>query len=145
MEGFEKGDYIISANVVDKKLKKHWTFANVYGPAQDDCKERFMYKLSSFCFKAKYPLLIGGDFNILRYSSEKIKKIVENNFSKIFNLIINTYELKELSLSGGKFTWSNNRKNPTLLDRVLMSTNWELEFPMSTLTKIPRYSQITIL
>lgn len=58
MEGFEKGDYIISANVVDKKLKKHWTFANVYRPAQDDCKESFMSKLSSFCFKAKYLLFL---------------------------------------------------------------------------------------
>jgi endonuclease/exonuclease/phosphatase family metal-dependent hydrolase len=84
---------------------------------------------------------VGGDFNILRYSSEKNKKFNENNFSSVFNLIINAYELRELPLAGGKFTWSNNRKNPTLekLDRVLISSSWEAEFPLYNLRKIPRY------
>jgi hypothetical protein len=56
-------------------------------------------------------------------------------------LIINSYELRELPLAGGKFTWSNNRENPTLekLDRVLISNFWEMEFPLCNLRKIPRY------
>jgi hypothetical protein len=59
----------------------------------------------------------------------------------VFNLIINSYELRELPLFGGKFTWSNNRHNPTLekLDRVLISSSWESEFPLCNLRKIPRY------
>ena len=49
--------------------------------------------------------------------------------------------IRELPLSGGKFTWSNNRKHPTLekLDRVLISSSWETEFPLCNLRKIPRY------
>lgn len=113
-----------------KNLKKHWSLVNVYGPAQDEFKESFLSELSSFYFKAKHPILMGGDFNILRFSSEKNKKFSENNFSSMFNLIINSYELRELALSGG-YTWSNNRKDPTLekLDRVLISNSWEMEFP----------------
>ena len=131
IENFDSGDFIIIANVFDKSLKKNWSLANVYGPAQDEFKDSFLAELSSFCFKAKYPVLIGGDFNILRFSSDKNKKFHDNNFSSVFNLIINSYDLRELPLSGGKYTWSNNRKNPTLekLDRVLISSSWENEFP----------------
>lgn len=59
----------------------------------------------------------------------------------MFNWIINTHELRDLVLNGGLFTWSNNHSNPTLekLDRVLMSSDWETEFPLTNLRKIPRY------
>jgi hypothetical protein len=115
--------------------------ANVYGLAQNEFKDSFLAELSSFCFKAKYPMLIGGDFNILRFSLKKNTKFHDNNFSVVFNLIINSYDLRELSLSGGKYTWSNNREHPTLekLDRVLISNSWESEFPLCNLRKIPRY------
>jgi hypothetical protein len=70
----------------------------------------------------KYPMILGGDFNILRYSSEKKTKFINNKYIQVFNLIINSYELREVVMQGGKFTWSN-RVNPTLekLDRVLIS------------------------
>jgi hypothetical protein len=60
VENFENGDFMIIANVFDKSLKKHWTLVNVYGPAQDEMKTSFLAELSSFCFKAKYPMLLGG-------------------------------------------------------------------------------------
>jgi hypothetical protein len=60
VEDFENGDFFITANVFDKKLKKHWTLVNVYGPAQDELKDSFLTELSFFCFRAKYPMLMGG-------------------------------------------------------------------------------------
>lgn len=75
LENFEGGDFVIIVNVFDKKLQKNWDIlANVYGPAQ---------KISSFmnwetCVKTKYPLHMGGDFNILRFSDEKNKKFAYN-------------------------------------------------------------------
>jgi hypothetical protein len=49
----------------------------------------------------------------------------------VFNSIINTYELIDLGMTGGKFTWSNKQNNPTLerLDRYLVSKSWEDIFP----------------
>lgn len=78
-------------------------------------------------------MLIGGDFNILRFSEEKNKNFHGNRFTDMFNWIINTYDLRDLLLNGGMFTWSNNQLDPTLekLDRVLMSTDWESEFPLT--------------
>lgn len=105
VESFESGDYLIYVQCFwYDAVEKHWTLANVYGPAHDNDKDSFLAVLSSFCFKAKHPLLIGGDFNILRFSSDKNKNYVDNNFSNAFNLIINIYELRELPLIGGKFT-----------------------------------------
>ena len=114
---------------------------SVYGPPHDDNKEEFLIELSQICTNQSYPALIGGDFNIIRFSSERNKKFIGNKYSDMFNHIINTYELRELGLLGGKFTWSNNQQRPTLekLDRVLMNDDWEKLFPLTSLRKIPRY------
>jgi hypothetical protein len=75
------------------------------------------------CSKVKLPYVVGGDFNILRFSSEKNRRFQFNRFSDIFNTIINTHGLRELANAGGGYTWSNNQDNPTLekLDIILMS------------------------
>uniref|UniRef100_A0A0A9CQM2 Endonuclease/exonuclease/phosphatase domain-containing protein n=1 Tax=Arundo donax TaxID=35708 RepID=A0A0A9CQM2_ARUDO len=59
----------------------------------------------------------------------------------MLNQIINSCNLREIYMSGGKYTWSNNQVNPTMekLDRMLINSKWELEFPLSSVRKIPRY------
>jgi hypothetical protein len=58
----------------------------------------------------------------------------------MFNYIINICELREIDMSGGQFTWSNNQAVPTLekLDRFLVSKEWELLFPLTTIHKLSR-------
>jgi exonuclease III len=58
----------------------------------------------------------------------------------LFNAIINSHDLREIDMSGGQYTWSNNQINPTLekLDRFLMSSDWEDLFPLTTIHKIAR-------
>jgi hypothetical protein len=70
--------------------------------------------------------LIGGDFNILRFFSEKNKRFSPNRYSDVFNNIIQVNGLIEMTIGGGKYTWSNNQVNPTLekLDRVLITREW---------------------
>jgi hypothetical protein len=48
--------------------------------------------------------------------------------------------LRELHISGGLFTWSNNHDDPILekLDRILLSREWELLFPTVHGHKEPR-------
>jgi hypothetical protein len=59
----------------------------------------------------------------------------------LFNWIINSYELREIKMNGGKYTWSNNHSDPTpeKLDKVLVNNRWETSFPLSNVRKIPRY------
>jgi hypothetical protein len=60
--------------------------------------------------------------------------------TRVFNSIINTFELIDLHMNGGKYTWSNNQMNPTLerLDRFLVNKYWEKLFPLSLVYKMPR-------
>jgi hypothetical protein len=52
----------------------------------------------------------------------------------LFNAIIDGLELREPKLSNHKFTWANSREVPTyeMLYRILVSTQWETKFPLST-------------
>jgi len=81
-----------------------------------------------------------GDFNIIRFSSEKNKNNGAHAHSDKFNHIISYYELIDIHMNGGKYTWSNNQTPPTLerLDRALISKDWEDLFPMVTLHKLSR-------
>ena len=58
----------------------------------------------------------------------------------MFNAVINSLDLREIELSGRKFTWANSLPEPTFerLDRVLVSTEWELKFPQATVQALPR-------
>jgi exonuclease III len=49
----------------------------------------------------------------------------------LFNIVINNLNLRELELSGRQYTWGNNLQIPTYekLDRILVSTDWELKYP----------------
>jgi hypothetical protein len=123
-----QGEFILLHHVWDKKLEIKWNILNVYGAAEDEHKDDFELSwLFSILAKRNLILWRGGDFNILRFSSDKNKKFVSNRFSNTFNAIINVNDLRDLELSWGRYTWSNNHYNPTLkkLDRVLVSRDWE--------------------
>jgi hypothetical protein len=74
------------------------------------------------------------------FSYEKNKNFDPSRFSSTFIAIIQTQELREIHMSGGVFTWSNNQKDSTLekLDRILMSRCWESLFPIAHVHKPPR-------
>jgi hypothetical protein len=84
--------------------------------------------------------VIGGDFNIMRYSFEKNKLSQLNRYSSMFNSIIHMQESREIEISGGQYTWSNNQGQPTLekLDRILITWEWEKFFPSVHVYKLPR-------
>jgi endonuclease/exonuclease/phosphatase family metal-dependent hydrolase len=90
-----------------------------------------MRELAEFCAKNEEPFIIGGDFNVVRFGHEKNKNYHHSRFSDVFNSIIQTYELREIPMSGGGYTWSSNHESPTMkkLDRVLVTREWQSLFP----------------
>jgi len=58
----------------------------------------------------------------------------------LFNAIIDDLNLREIEMSGRKYTWANSLATPTFekLDRVLVSTEWEQYFPLSTVVALSR-------
>jgi endonuclease/exonuclease/phosphatase family metal-dependent hydrolase len=97
-------------------------------------------ELVHMCSHENLPLLLGGDFNILRHPSEKNNDRFNTRWSFLFNAIIDGLNLKELQMSGRKYTWANNLATPTFkkLDQILVTTEWEEKFPLSTVQALTR-------
>jgi hypothetical protein len=138
--GIEEGDFFVKFRVRDKKSDFKWVLVAVYGAAQPEFKESLLTELVQSCSNENLPLCIGGDFNIIRNSGEKNNDKFEERWPFLFNADIDSLDLRELEISGRKFTWANSRRVPTYerLDRVLVSMEWEQNFPLATVEALNR-------
>jgi hypothetical protein len=129
----EEGDYFVKFKLRSRKDDFKWILVGVYGAAQPEYKESFLTELVQECSRENLPILIGGDFNIIRNSSEKNNDRYDDRWPFLFNAIIDGLNLREIEMSGCKYTWANSLPIPTYerLDRVLASTEWEQKIPAS--------------
>ena len=103
-------------------------------------KPAFLAELVRICENEPLPMLIGGDFNIIRRQEEKNNDNFNARWPFIFNAIIESLDLKELELSGHQYTWASRRVVPTYekLDRFLVSLEWEQKYPLVTMRALTR-------
>jgi hypothetical protein len=94
-------EFILQHIIWDKLVEKKWCLLNVYGAAQDENKDSFLAEMATFCVNCKDPYIVGGDFNIPRFQTDKNKSCSLNRFSDLFNIIININGLIELDIWGG--------------------------------------------
>jgi exonuclease III len=73
---FSQGDFMLQLNLWDKFNKLKWNLLIVYGVAHEEQKMNFLSELSAFCSKNQEPILVGGDFNIIRYAFEKTNQVM---------------------------------------------------------------------
>ena len=83
---------------------------------------------------------VGGDFNVIRFLSERSGAdqftLAMNDFSEfIFSL-----GLMDIPLEGGKFTWSNNWEIPAMscIDQFIFSGEWEDRYPTFVQKRLPK-------
>jgi hypothetical protein len=95
-----------------------------YGPTQDNFKTTFLSELVRACQQNPLPTIIGGNFNIMRHSKEKNNDRFNDRWHFLFNVVIDSFDLREIELTCHQFTWANSLPKPTFekLDRVLMTT-----------------------
>lgn len=117
------GKYFIRLKLSNADNKKVWDLMAIYGAAQSEQKAEFLTELAKEFYSQGSPLVVGGDFNILRKESEKNKIGGYTKWSFIFNSIIDQANLREVQMSGRQFTWCNFQDSPTLekLDRVFIN------------------------
>jgi exonuclease III len=108
-----------------------WWFTGVYGPYQDNLKQAFLHELREVRNKCGGPWIIAGDFNMIYRSEDKNNSNVNQTLLGSFRNSVNSLDLKEILLAGRRFTWSNQREDPTLvkLDHVFCTSSWEEFFP----------------
>ncbi|CAN6182020.1 unnamed protein product [Urochloa humidicola] len=137
----EEGDYHIRVFLTNRIDGFRWVLVSVYGAAQEEQKESFLSELVRACTSCDgLPIMVGGDFNIIRNPSEKNNSRYNDKWPMLFNAIIETLNLREIHMSGRKYTWANYAEVPTYerLDRVLVSTEWELKFPLASVCALTR-------
>jgi hypothetical protein len=113
----------------------------VYGPAQNDRKDAFLTELVQFVSRETLPIVIGGDFNILRGPKDKNKDNFQSRWPFLFNAVIDSLNyLKEIEMSGRHYTWANKLPYPTYEkpDRILVATEWDNKYPLSTIVALNR-------
>ena len=86
------------------------------------------------------PWCVGGDFNVVRFLSERLGSNSFTATMQEFSNFILEQGLIDLPLQGGAFTWSNSREvaSKARLDRFLFSVDREDKFPMVSQRQMSR-------
>lgn len=71
VENSEILSYCIKVVIRDRKSNFQWSTITMYGPANHQFSDKFLEELSMICDKEVVPVIIGGDFNLIRSESEK--------------------------------------------------------------------------
>lgn len=85
-------------------------------------------------------MLYAGGSGLIRLASYKSSPNVDRLRMHLFNDCIADLALREIARVGARFTWTNKQVDPirSVLDRVLVLTQWELVFPLCSLKAVTR-------
>jgi hypothetical protein len=107
------GDYHIKLHIRNMADNFTWNLVAVYGTAQDEFKADFLRELVNLAKDNSYLILIGSDFNLLRFRYEKNKGQFDGHWPFLFNIVIDIFDLREMEIIGRQFTWANGLPDPT--------------------------------
>jgi hypothetical protein len=109
----DTGDVFVKFHIKCKRYGFEWILVPVYGVAQDAHKADFLAELVRTCESETLPMLIVGDFNIIRKRDEKNNDNFRACWPFVFNVIIDHLNMREIALNGRQFTWGSPRDEPT--------------------------------
>jgi exonuclease III len=134
------GSFHVKLLLRNKSDNFEWVLVDVYGAAQEADKNIFLQELVQTCNVGNIPIMVGGDFNIIRSPSEKNNSRYNDTCPFLFNAVINNLDLREIELTRRQYTWANNLQTPTYekLDQILVSTYWEIRYPKVNVRALPR-------
>jgi hypothetical protein len=95
-------EYSVSQIQIDNFI---WSLVSVYGAAQDIFKADFLRELVNLAKDDPYPILIGGDFNFLRFRHEKSKCPFNGHWSFLFNDVIDRLDLREAEMAARQYIY----------------------------------------
>lgn len=107
MSDFHTTHGSISATITMLAEGLVWTLSCVYGPQGEQEKQLFIDELRGLKSVVKPRWLILGDFNLITKAADKNNQNINKRLIGRFRAALNHLQLKEIRLSGRKFTWSN--------------------------------------
>jgi hypothetical protein len=104
----DEGDFYVKFHLCNKNNRFKWALVAIYGPTQDNFKESFLSGLVNMCRHEALPIMLGGDFNIIRKPDEKNNDRFDHQWPFLFNAVMDSLDLWELEMSGRQYTWANS-------------------------------------
>lgn len=137
-ESWDFGTYFVGVTIRNRISNIRGEVVIVYGPADHQWSQNFLDELDIKCNESRLPILVGGDFNLIRDPTDKSSGKGDTRLTEAFNTFIEKHSLKELQ--GGHYTWTNKQENlvQSNIDMVLVSTEWDLKLPLSSLNTLTR-------
>uniref|UniRef100_A0A453DFS4 Endonuclease/exonuclease/phosphatase domain-containing protein n=1 Tax=Aegilops tauschii subsp. strangulata TaxID=200361 RepID=A0A453DFS4_AEGTS len=122
--------YCLSAMVRVRDSGVRFKITTVYGPTDPSLKDAFFAELISQKPPVGVAWIASGDFNQIYRARDKNKRNVNTSRINRFRATLTSCELKEIHLQNRRFTWSNERANPTLskLDSFFCNADWDTTF-----------------
>nr|GEV37262.1 RNA-directed DNA polymerase, eukaryota, reverse transcriptase zinc-binding domain protein [Tanacetum cinerariifolium] len=100
----------------------HCFMINVYAPQDDSKKERLWNDIFDFMNSNRSHHLIFGDFNVVRFASERFGSVFNHASTSVFNQFIRHAHLWDILLGGHLFTRFNKHGDKlSKLDRFITS------------------------
>jgi hypothetical protein len=124
------GEFHLSADIEVKECLTKFRLSVVYGPTMHRARQRFLEELKAIKPENNTRWLLLGDFNLIYKAADKNNRRLNRRLMRQFQEVLNECELQEIHLQNRKFTWSNERRHPTLmkLDRVFRNAEWDSTF-----------------
>src|SRR4051812_14648663 len=97
-------DFSISCKVKLKRKDIEFRIITVYGSPYEEGKEAFIFDLHSLFVDDASPTLIGGDFNLIRFSTDKSNGNINRKWSENFNAWVEIWSLLKIKLSNRRYT-----------------------------------------
>jgi exonuclease III len=134
------GSYTVACMFQNVEDQFVWALGGVYGPNLDVERRILWEELAGVMSLWEIPWVIGGDFNIVRFPSERSCGSNYSTAMMEFSDFIAEQGLVDIPLVGGQFTWSNNQEDEiwSRIDRFLISPSWEDHYPDVMQKRLPR-------
>lgn len=125
------GQFSITAKVKLVRSSTSFWLTKVYGPADDVRKDDFLVEIARVAPPPGEASLINGDFNIIYEARDKSNCNINCRIMGKFRAAIDAAGLHEIKCKNHLFTWSNERRNLTLVSigKFFCTIAWEGLFP----------------
>ena len=117
------GSFSLSVKLINHGDNLEWWLTRIYGPCASPLKSEFLAELTHLQSVVSSIWVMGGDFNITRYSHEYSARPKISPIMSEFNNFIASAGLIDFSPNNCQFTWFNFQATLTMvkLDKFLVS------------------------
>jgi len=114
LEDFKIGSFSVCCKFKSLHDSFVWGFIRVYGHDNDRLRDALFEELMTFISIWDIPWCLSHDFNVVRFPSERALGGRLTSTMSEFSDFIDSCNLIDLPLEGGRFTWSSHEEVPVL-------------------------------